>query len=181
MRLESGEYCGSQRRLLWSGNFKDLLAETLKGDTWDLVHYVGHSLFHLNEGKGYIFFPDTTESDAPIPVPIEDFGAQLNRARFLYLSSCQSAQGSFLASVAQCRVPSLLGFSCPVPDTRAAEFALEFYKQLFGFAANLKGASKYERDKKCLQHAFQRTQEIFFKTRPAEPIWAQPILMLQSD
>jgi hypothetical protein len=168
------------RRDLGDETFGNYLSAKLRQGPWDLIHYAGHSYFHPFEKQGYLFFPGSVDSSTPVPMLIEDFGAQLGEARFVYLSSCQSAQGSFLASLAQCRVPALLGFSCPVYDEHAEEFALQFYTELFECTES-DSVRQHGGDQKCLQHAFLRTRKQLKLKMGSQTIWAQPILMFQSD
>ena len=46
-----GQILRFSRHILGGETFTKILTEKLKEDTWDLIHYVGHSMFHLSEDK----------------------------------------------------------------------------------------------------------------------------------
>jgi hypothetical protein len=150
--------------------FKDFLFNILDSDRWDLVHYAGHSFFSQEQKKGFVFFPPQTKGDLVEKVEVTDLGKRLSSTRFVFLSSCQGAETQFLVSLAQCRVPAALGFRWWVDDSMAVEYALEFYRQLFS-----------EQPRRSLEDAFLEARKKMEAAQPANCIWANPILMIQSN
>lgn len=164
------------RKLVGGNNFRDYVEGMLKDEAWHLIHYAGHSFYRPEEGKGYLFFPTSSTSSEPVPIEVDAFAALLTDARFVYLSSCQSAAGSFVQPLARFGVPALIGFSCAVSDVHASEFAVEFYKELFHEVNALKGIDE---DERRLEHALSRVRSKFFNKSAEHPMWAQAIMMME--
>jgi hypothetical protein len=147
-------------------SFRETVQDSLSNEKWDLVHYSGHSYFDGEEG--YVFFPSPSEGSGPEAMRISDFAAYLTRTRFLFLSSCQSSQDSFVLALARCNVVAVAGYRWPVHDRQASRYAVSFYHHLFN-------------DKeRCLQHAFLDARRDAFNEFRNDTIWAAPVLMIQA-
>ncbi len=149
--------------------FSEFLFNILDGDSWDLVHYVGHSFYDELQKKGYLFFPSEKDGDIPEKVEISAIGPHLNRTRLLYVSSCLSSEEQFNASLAQCDIPAAIGFRWDVDDERATEYAIQFYCELF------------DCKEKSLLHAFAKTRKFIHDKYIDDRIWAAAVLMVQSS
>lgn len=113
-----------------NSSFANNLEEKLKSDTWDIVHYAGHSYFDKNSGKSYLFLPSEL---GPQAVHIDEFASWTRhaRTRFLYLSTSGSSPPDFLFELASRGLPAILGFLWDVEDYLAFEYMTVFYESLF--------------------------------------------------
>jgi len=140
-------------------SFLETITAATKDETWDIVHYAGHSYYHPTHG-GLVFLPGA----ATEVVKVALFGLRLRRPRFVYLSSCQSSHASFVFKLAENNVGALVGFRWDIDDDRAFEFAKAFYDALFGM--------------RSLEYAFLEARKEMRAMREKSPIWAAPILMM---
>ena len=142
-------------------SFKDYLEDILESG-WDLVHYVGHSHYDELRGKGYLFLPGPRVAT----MLLDRFSVSLHDTRFLFLSSCKSAAAFELA---RNQIPAVIGFRWPIGDEDAMKFTKLFYDNLF--------------EKSCgrsFESAFVGARKSMFKEDPKNPIWAAPILIMQT-
>lgn len=149
-----------------NSTFKDDLNEFLTNNTWDLIHYSGHSYFDPVSQTGYFFYPDKNK---PTPVKSDNFCHTLrhkNKTQFIYLSSCQSSGADFVLRLAQQMIPAIVGFRWEIDDDKATEYALLFYKNLF--AKN-----------KSLPYAFLETRQEVYDKYSDNRIWAAAMLIIQ--
>lgn len=156
---------------------RDQLFEALecRGDwqgkgPWELVHFCGHSGLHPKEGddRAYIYVPGSENPGYDAEgIDILRFARLLPHVRFLYLSSCCSADRGFVYELARKQIPAVLGFRWPLNDNTAAAFADSFYDNLF--------ASDEAQD---LVSAFKISQERTHETHNQDNTWASAMLMV---
>ena len=148
-------------------SFIDEVEHTLK-DTWHVVHYAGHTLYEPEHRTGYVFFPGSDLRPVE-PVKIDLFALWLGRShtRFVFLSSCKSAEHDFIYHLAKVGIPAIMGFLWKVDDERAKGYADSFYGHLFG-------------DKeRSLEYAFLEAKQEMYAKYEDDPIWASPVLVMQ--
>jgi CheY-like chemotaxis protein len=152
-----------------SKSFAEYVMDILLSQSWDLVHYAGHS--HFEGDRGFLFFPPKELGDFPEKLRIGNFAANLvPHTKLLYLSSCQSSEDSFVMALARSKIPAAVGFRWRVDDAHASEYALSFYRHLFGD------------DEKCLQHAIVRARKDMYEHGlEQERIWVSPMLLMQAS
>jgi hypothetical protein len=170
-RFGIGKVLRVTKKLVGERSYFGVLREILEQDTWHLVHYSGHSFYDKREDKGYLFFPAAAEGEMPEKFDIGILSEHLRDAQLVFLSGCRSSDMSFIASLAKCEIPAAIGFRFKVKDLAARKYALEFYKQLFETRLT---------HSRCLQHAFVQTRQIMHDLDPEDPIWANPLLLVQS-
>lgn len=152
-------------------SFCKRVENALENGTWHIVHFAGHSHYDEKDQKGYVFFPG--KRGQPVFSEIEEFAQWLRKAdvRFVYLSSCSSADVDFVFQLAQQYIPAIMGFRWPIDDEKAMEHALVFYDKL------LKGSKR-------LEYAFLETRKdlaLKKKYKNKNYIWAASILTMQTD
>ena len=166
----AGPSCGIGRvkRLALDKRTSDLSAEVLAcldEGPWHLVHFVGHGVVSKHGAAGLVL--------AALPSGVLTFNrltARLRRTQFLFVSTCQSADPSFLTSAIHDVVPALLGYRWPVRDYGAARFAASFYGALF-----MRGQKSF----KSLEYAFLCARQEAYRLRPDQTTWASPLLLTQ--
>lgn len=156
---------------------KEIVEKWLKEKgPWHMVHYAGHSYFGKHkkkvEGKdvwtdrneGLLFFPSEKEV---VDVTCEDFSVWLRDAetRFVYLSSCRSSEEDFLYELADCGIPSAIGFRWDIKDELAKEHTKIFYTKLL--------------ERRSIEYAFLHTRRYMHDEYKDEIIWAAPVLIIQ--
>ena len=137
---------------------------------WDLVHFCGHSGLHPKEGndKAYIYVPSACNPGYDAEgIDILRFARLLPEVKFLYLSSCCSADRGFIYELARKQIPAVLGFRWQLNDSTAATFADNFYDNLF--------TSDEAQD---LVSAFKVSQELTHETHEQDNTWASAMLMV---
>ena len=65
------------------------------------------------------------------------------------------------------RVPAVMGFRWEVGDAQARDYAERFYKYLL------------ESQQRSLENACLSAKKDLFAAKPADPIWASPVLVMQ--
>lgn len=150
LRREDGEKTFSKR-----------VRETLQSDSWHMVHFGGHSHYDREDNMGYVFFQD----EFITKVKISEFSSWLRQTRFVFLSSCQSAEEEFVFSLVEHQVPAVTGFRWKVKDKLAAEFASSFYDHLF--------------NERSLERAFLKACQESHEQHEDDRIWAAPMLIVQ--
>jgi hypothetical protein len=144
----------------------DKLVEILEGDTWHLVHFAGHALYA--ESKGAVVLKGREGGT----IGAKRFADLLEKkTRFLYLSSCKSADAYFVMNLVERRIPAVLGFRWPVSDPGAEEYARQFYANLFNDSIS----------RKFLEYAFLRAKKRLYDRSESDPTWAAPVLVMQVD
>lgn len=160
--LPIGKICRIQRSP--DRDFLELVKETLvEQGPWQLVHYAGHSIYD-DEHKGYVIFPGKTTAQ---PVPMDTFSYYLRKSlpRFIYLSSCHSSAEDFVFTLANNKIPAVLGFRWAIEDKKALQYAAIFYRHLFA--------------QKSLGEAFLAARQDMYNDDKKNRIWAAPLLVLQ--
>jgi hypothetical protein len=144
----------------------DKLLETLESNRWDLVHFAGHSF--ICNGEPHLVL------DPPFDVALgfERLALYLRRTRFLFISSCRSADHAFITKAIDSVIPQILGFRWPVKDAQAATFARSFYQSLFTL-----GKPSF----KSIDYAFLAARCATHKSMPGDSAWASPILLTQTE
>lgn len=147
------------------GTVKAVADRVPDNEGWDIVHYAGHSYCQEQcagrepKHRGLFFFPGS-----PIEVvSAETFSRALRRPRFVYLSSCQSSEASFVFELAEQNAASILGFRWDIADGLAVRHARQFYEALF--------------QKRSLDYAFLKARQEMHAVAPEDRTWAAPILM----
>lgn len=130
---------------------------------WHLVHYAGHCHYDEASGKGYVFFPGEALGEG---VDLFDFSAWLSRARFVYLSGCNSSEENFVFELAHNHVPAVLGFRWKIEDGPAARYTQAFYVQLFEVH-------------RSLEYAFLAARLQLRAGNEKKRTWASPMLIMQ--
>ena len=151
-------------------SYLEYLEETIKSDSWDLVHYSGHSFYQKNSradnyGKGYLLFPGEI---TPSALPLEKFSKWLRDCdtKFVFFNSCQSAEENFVFELARNCIPAIIGFRMKIDDDKAFSYAKNFYTHFF-------------QDKSSIENAFFQTRKDMHYEYPKNRIWASPMLIMQ--
>lgn len=108
------------------------LNAALRDGTWDLIHFAGHTCFQRNGvqqagGTGFLFIGPP---DEPECIDFGEISSFMGRARFVYLSSCESGNSGFATLAAAAGIHAVLGYRCRVNDRTAAIQARLFYRML---------------------------------------------------
>lgn len=144
---------------------RDLL-DALMEDEWDLIHFAGHSYFQapLNPaeaGMGYVFVGPPEKPEA---IKFSFLAPFLGKARFVYLSSCESGNSSFADEATAAGIHSILGYRWRVGDKSAHLQAELFYQELLRHHS--------------VDTAFWTTRrELYRRYGPKEAIWASATLV----
>jgi CheY-like chemotaxis protein len=151
------------------GSMKGLVESTLRQGAWHIIHYAGHTFYDDKERAGYVFFPHSGGLDDVEPVHINEFALSLEYGdtRFVYLSSCSSANQDFIYQLARMRIPAVMGFLWEVNDELAREHAKTFYRCLF-----------FEQEN-SLEHACLAAKKEMHAKHSDDPIWASSVLVIQ--
>jgi CheY-like chemotaxis protein len=151
------------------GSMKGLVESALRQGTWHIIHYAGHTYYDDKKSAGYVFFPHSGGLDDVEPVNISEFALWLEYAdtRFVYLSSCSSANQDFIYQLARMRIPAVMGFLWEVNDELAREHAKTFYRCLFFGQEN------------SLEHACLEAKKEMHARHSDDPIWASSVLVIQ--
>jgi FtsZ-binding cell division protein ZapB len=137
---------------------------------YDIIHFAGHALFDRTpqDGRGYLVFSGR-QGDEPSAVPIatvadwvEGSGVQL-----VYLSCCRSSAAAAALELAAHNVPITIGYNWNLSDSKAVDFARDFYTELLN--ARLKVCPAFSKARRQLYRLF----------RGGDPIWAAPVLIAQ--
>ncbi len=147
--------------------FSKTLCRVLSEESYHLVHYAGHSYYDADAKKGYIILPG---EDYPEVVDIEELSIWLRKAKtqFVFLSSCHSSEEDFVFELASKKIPAILGFRWDIDDERASEYAESFYRHLF-------------HKTNSLEYALLEARKEFYDNNHLDPIWAAPMLVLQTS
>jgi CHAT domain-containing protein len=151
-----------------SRTFTQEVEQTLRNGNWHVVHYAGHTHYDPGKDAGYVFFPGKGIKSVE-PVKIDRFAWWLERTRFIFLSSCKSAERDFLFHLAKERVPAVVGFLWKVEDDKAREFAESFYRHLFSG------------EERSLEYACWRAKKEMHTKYADDPIWASSVLVMQIE
>lgn len=142
--------------------FLKRVEEQLKKE-WDLVHYAGHSYYNEDEKLACFFFQE--DDDNVEKLTIKDFVKLLGSARFVFLSSCQSASEGFVFELAESGVPAIIGFRWPIEDESAVGFVQCFYEHLF--------------ESKSVEEAFFLARRHIHDEQKERKVWTSPVLIEQ--
>jgi CHAT domain len=148
-----------------------VLMEKLKLNSYDVVHFAGHSLT-TRDGLTLLVVPGELPGEAK-GMSVHTFaeGAAAAGTRLVYLSSCQGSSANAVANLGQRNIPHVIGFRWDVDDKRAADFAKYFYSELFG------------KNLSTICGAFRTACRGVYEPMDVEAssIWASPILASYSD
>lgn len=141
--------------------------EALKSGKWHIVHYAGHSFFNASTNVGYLFFP-SGKGGRVERITAEEFASWLHASevRFVYLSSCHSSEDDFVFELANGHVPAIVGFRWDIPDKHAKQYTRCFYQNLL--------------ERRSLEYAFFEARKQMHAKYRTEPIWASPMLVIQT-
>ena len=108
------------------------LNAALREGIWDLIHFAGHTCFQRHGaqqagGTGFLFIGPP---DEPECIDFGEVSGFMGKARFVYLSSCESGNSGFATLAAAAGIHAVLGYRCRVNDRTAAIQALLFYRLL---------------------------------------------------
>ena len=93
--------------------------------------------------------------------------AKAAKTRFIFLSSCRSAEQDFIYHLAKEGIPAVMGFLWKVDDAKAKEYADTFYSRLFGG------------NERSLEYACLEAKREMHARYEDNPIWASPVLLMQ--
>lgn len=172
------------------GELKEKLSEV----DWHIIHYAGHALCETRcglivhkEGEKYKEAEAIYAND--LPSLIEKTHHTL---KFVYLSCCEGAttysqkiyydflspdesKFGIMKTLIDCGVPSVLGYRWKIKDGICAEFAKEFYKNLFQNEEKFQGrtlrCALFETRKKILHNNIRKKCE-------KHNVWVSPIPIL---
>src|SRR5262249_49122655 len=142
--------------------------DVLHTDKWHVLHYAGHSYYHIQhkvgEEVGYLFYPCDNGLE---PERVDVLAYWLGEAdtRFVFLSSCEGGQQDFIHHLSKVGVPGIMGFRSNVNDPNATAYAGSFYKHLFS--------------KKSLEYACFEAKKEMRAIHTHKPIWAIAVLVMQ--
>ena len=158
----------------------EFMKEKFDRATWDIVHFIGHSIFGARENQtdedACIFLPGRSQ---PVPVHILMFADWLRDTRFVYLSSCQSAEVGFIHALAEKGIPSIIGYRWKVADHGAKIFASHFYRHLFESNEHRSVEAAFAYTQRVLKTPERHTSD-FSAGETDKHIWAYPMLMMQN-
>jgi hypothetical protein len=154
----------------WS--LAELVQRTLKDKSrqYDIVHFAGHALFapslNKDDGRGYLVFSGYPQ---PRAVPIATVATWFAEAgvQLVYLSCCRSSAAPAALEFARNKVPMTIGFHWDLDDSKAVDFAKNFYRELLD--ARLKVCPAFSKARRKLYDYHQG----------GDPIWASPVLVAQ--
>jgi hypothetical protein len=146
-------------------NYGAAVRTVLAEGHWHLVHYAGHST--VAEGRGYLVLGDGPDDI----LDIDTFARSTRDTQFVFLNSCSSAKGEFIARLVEKNIPAVLGYAWPLDDTAALAFSRKFYDELF----NGKQSTRF------LEYSFMRAKAHLYNTFRDQPAWAAPLLFLQTS
>jgi hypothetical protein len=153
---------GSRRASASWENVKKRLAN----EKWDMVHYIGHSVYEPRRGeKASVFFPGRTGPEA---VSGDEFALNLREAgtRFVYMSSCCSS--AFAFDLASKRIASIVAFRWDIDDDKAVEHTKRFYGKLIG-------------ERRPMEFAFLDVRRELHGAYGDNRIWASSVLVTQVE
>jgi hypothetical protein len=146
-------------------NYGEEVRTVLSKGHWHLVHYAGHST--ILDGRGYLILGNGPDDI----LDIDTFARSTRDTQFVFLNSCSSARGEFIARLVEKNIPAVLGYAWPLDDTAALSFSKKFYEELF----NGKKSTRF------LEYSFMRAKAHLYNTMQDQPAWAAPLLFLQTN
>jgi hypothetical protein len=155
-----------------SWSLAELVQRTLKDKSrhYDIVHFAGHALFapslNKDDGRGYLIFSGYPQ---PCAVPIATVATWFAEAgvQLVYLSCCRSSAAPAALEFARNKVPMTIGFHWDLDDSKAVDFAKNFYRELLD--ARLKVCPAFSKARRKLYDYYEG----------GDPIWASPVLVAQ--
>jgi hypothetical protein len=144
----------------------EALEKLLESGVWHLVHFAGHAL-RMQDTGGLVL----KATDKGVMSATHFANLVENKVRFLYLSSCRSADAFFVMKLVERRVPAVLGFRWPVGDQGAQDFARHYYQILFGDPVS----------RRFIEYAFLKARKKLFERDEGDPTWAAPVLVMQLE
>jgi len=141
------------------------LLNVLERETWDLVHFAGHSLISEAGEPNLVLDPEIGAV-----LDFERLVKHLQRNRFLFVSSCKSSNPSFITKAIDSVIPAVLGYRWPITDQQASTFACSFYQSLFTL-----GKPAFQ----SIDYAFLAARCATHRSKPSDNAWASPMLLTQ--
>src|SRR5207244_4451533 len=90
---------------------------------------------------------------------IDNFAQDARGAQFVFLNSCSSATGTFVARLVEKNIPAVAGYAWPLEDKHALAFSRKFYLELF----------EGERSRRFLEYSFMRGKAYLFDEFSDQP------------
>ena len=142
---------------------------------YDVVHFAGHALFDRSQTentdrRGYLVFSGE-RGERPSAVPIGSVAEWLrgSEVQLVYLSCCRSSSGDAASELAALKVPLTIGFNWNLENSKAVDFARDFYTELLG--ARFRVGEAFRKARRALHKYFNG----------GDPIWAAPVLIAQPN
>jgi hypothetical protein len=177
---ELGDYLANNRRDFGLGELRVMRPEdhpagaygqavraALAQPDWHLIHYAGHSALGRDDGKAYLVLG----GGAADLLDIDTFAHAAEKAQFVFLNSCSSANAPFIAGLVERSIPAVAGYAWPVRDEHAYAFGMKFYHELF------EGVDS----RRFLEYAFMRSKTYLYDEYPRQLAWAAPLLFMQTS
>jgi len=150
--------------------------EALSGDSYNVLHFMGHGTFDSGSGEGMLAFEGADGS--PELVSGKAFATKLRDSRSLgvvVLNACDTARARHKGGANPFRgvatalvyggVPAVVAMQQPISDLAAIGFSTAFYRNLAG------GDS--------IDEALTEGRQAIHSARPEEFEWATPVLFLR--
>jgi CHAT domain-containing protein len=146
-------------------NIQKTVLDALGEKDWHIVHFAGHGVIGKDGTAALMLSPRLGEA-----LKFLDLANALTGTQFLFVSSCRSADSTFIENAISSSIPAVIGYRWEVKDDEAAALAEEFYTALF-----TKGQTYKSVEKALL---FARKQALKFNA--AGNTWASPVLLTQT-
>jgi hypothetical protein len=136
----------------------------LRERQWHVVHFCGHVAGDAEHASFVL------RANPRGVMPVKAFAALLTRTQLLFLSSCRSASTRIVMHAVERHVSAVVGFQWVIGDRAAADFAQDFYTQLFD------STQSHVRD---LEFALLEARRKAHQRQPGDPSWVAPVLVMQ--
>lgn len=165
---ENGEALGVRHTIVRHSEhgkrFATVLRETLERREFQMIHYAGHSKVDTSNQACLYMGPEEDQA-----VEIDTFALWTRHARFIFMSSCESANSQFIMRLTGKGVPAVLGFAWPIKDPVAYKFATTFYEKFFGTGP----------EQRLLEYSFLAGKKAVHRKWADTAHWAAPLLFMQ--
>jgi hypothetical protein len=151
------------------------LQQSLQGDIWHMIHFVGHAFYDAARGEGTLLLAG--EDGAPWPLGATELARLLDRQpglRLVVLNACEGARGdeqqafsSLGAALVRRGLPAVIAMQYPISDRAALEFSRSFYGAL---AAGLP-----------VEAATGEARKAMSLSTPYSLEWLAPVLFLRAS
>jgi hypothetical protein len=146
------------------GTFAQSIDRALARTQFQMIHYAGHSALDSDLRPWLVF--GRHDDDL---VDAAQFAVWAREVRFVFMSSCESANSQVIYQLVERDVPAVVGYSWPVQDRIALEFARTFYSKLFGDGPH----------RRLLDYSFMTAKRALHTLCPQQAHWAAPLLFMQ--